>query len=142
MVFTHRLYASTERKVTAACLPPEAKGIAMSRLRILTTLLGCLILTHSGYAIAASHPHPKHLQKKAAATPSRAKACAAVWPQYLQGLNSAAADAGLSPAEVQAAHRAFTVKCMAEGPNSPSIAQVMQGSSSGSALDDLLDILP
>ena len=114
----------------------------MSRLELPAALLGCLMLGTGDYAAAASHPHPKHLQHHAATAPSRAKACAAVWPQYLQGLNGAAADAGLSPAEVQAAHRGFTRKCMAEGPDSPSIVAVMQGSSSGSALDDLLDILP
>ena len=117
----------------------------MTRLRIMTIAFGWLLVVCSGSAIAASHPHSKHLQRGASAAPSRAKACAVAWPRYLQGLSSAAAgaDVQLSAAEVQQAHSGFMKKCMAEGPNSPQIVQVMQGSTrQGDVIDDILDVLP
>jgi hypothetical protein len=117
----------------------------MTRLRTITIAFGWLIVAVSGSAIAAGHPHAKHLQGHATAAPSRAKACAVAWPHYLQGLSGAAAGAGvqLSAAEVQQAHSGFMKKCMAEGPNSPQIVQVMQGSGRQSdVIDDILDVLP
>lgn len=115
----------------------------MTTLRIRTIAYGCLVLACNGCSVAASQPHAKH--QHGAAAPSRAKACASVWPQYLQGVSSAAASADiqLSAAEIQDAHRDFTKKCMAEGPNSPRIVQVMQGSNrQDNVIDDILDALP